>query len=197
MSPTCRRERPSSRFEKPNLEAFPWTCEVTPHHLLLTDEVVSSYDTNAKMKPPLVTEDDRDALVEGVIDGTVDAIATDHAPHHQDEKSEDFDHAPFGIVGIETALPLCLDRLVRPGIVSLDRLVTLMSRAPAAILGVKGGSLAPGSIGDVTLLDLDVPQGVVPQSFISMGKNTPFGGWELVGRAVHTIVAGHRVYSLR
>ena len=176
---------------------LPVTCEVTPHHLLLTDEGVSSYDTNAKMKPPLVTEDDRQALIEGVIDGTVDAIATDHAPHHQDEKSEDFDHAPFGIVGLETALPLCLDRLVKPGIISLERLVTLMSRAPAAILGVQGGSLAPGSVGDVTLLDLDLPHGVVPQSFISMGRNTPFGGWELVGRAVHTIVAGHRVYSLR
>jgi dihydroorotase len=176
---------------------LPVTCEVTPHHLLLTDEAVSSYDTNAKMKPPLVTEADREALIEGLADGTVDAIATDHAPHHQDEKSEDFDHAPFGVVGLETALSLCLDRLVKPGILSLERLITLVSRAPAEILRVEGGSLAPGSVADVTLIDLGKTQRVEPRSFVSMGKNTPFGGWELSGRAAHTIVAGRLVYTLR
>ena len=149
------------------------TCEVTPHHLVLTDESVRSYDTQPKMKPPLVTESDRAALLEGLADGTVDAIATDHAPHHVDEKSEDFDHAPFGIVGLETAVSLCLDRLVRPGVISLARLVELMSTAPARVLGVGGGTLAPGAPADVTLIDLEKRVRVDPEAFVSLGRNTP------------------------
>ena len=172
------------------------TCEVTPHHLLLTDERVSSYDTQAKMKPPLTTEGDRQALLEGLSDGAVDAIATDHAPHHQDEKDDDFDSAPFGIVGLETAVALSLDRLVRPKIITLGRLVELLSWGPAQILRVEGGTLAPGSRADVTLLDLERPFRVEPQSFLSKGKSTPFAGWELRGRAVRTIVGGVTVWSL-
>jgi dihydroorotase len=172
------------------------TCEVTPHHLLLTDERVRSYDTQAKMKPPLTTEADRQALLEGLRDGAVDAIATDHAPHHQDEKDDDFDSAPFGIVGLETAVALSLDRLVRPGILTLNRLVELLSSGPARILKVEGGTLAPGSRADVTLLDLERPFRVEPQSFLSKGKNTPFAGWELRGRAVRTIVGGTTVWAL-
>ena len=172
------------------------TCEVTPHHLLLTDERVSSYDTQAKMKPPLTTEGDRQALLEGLSDGAVDAIATDHAPHHQDEKDDDFDSAPFGIVGLETAVALSLDRLVRPKIITLGRLVELLSWGPARILRVEGGTLAPGSRADVTLLDLERPFRVEPQSFLSKGKSTPFAGWELRGRAVRTIVGGVTVWSL-
>jgi len=172
------------------------TCEVTPHHLLLTDERVSSYDTQAKMKPPLTTEEDRQGLLEGLRDGAVDAIATDHAPHHQDEKDDDFDSAPFGIVGLETAVALCLDRLVRPGIISLSRMVELLSSGPARILRVEGGTLAPGSRADVTLLDLERPFRVEPQSFLSKGKSTPFAGWELTGRAVRTIVGGTTVWAL-
>ncbi len=160
------------------------TCEVTPHHFLLTDERVSGYDTQAKMKPPLATEEDREALLEGLKDGSVDAIATDHAPHHQDEKDDDFDSAPFGIVGLETAVSLCLDRLVRPGVVSLSRLVELLSCGPARILKVEAGTLAPGARADVTLLDLDRPFRVEPLSFLSKSRNTPFAGWELRGRAV-------------
>ena len=172
------------------------TCEVTPHHLLLTDERVSRYDTQAKMKPPLTTEEDRQALLEGLRDGAVDAIATDHAPHHQDEKDDDFDSAPFGIVGLETAVALCLDRLVRPGIISLSRMVELLSSGPARILRVEGGTLALGSRADVTLLDLERPFRVEPQSFLSKGKSTPFAGWELTGRAVRTIVGGTTVWAL-
>jgi len=172
------------------------TCEVTPHHLLLTDERVSSYDTQAKMKPPLTTEEDRQALLEGLRDGAVDAIATDHAPHHQDEKDDDFDSAPFGIVGLETAVALCLDRLVRTKIITLRRLVELLSSGPARILKVEGGTLAPGSRADVTLLDLERPFRVEPQAFFSKGKSTPFAGWELRGRAVRTIVGGATVWAL-
>ncbi len=172
------------------------TCEVTPHHLLLTDERVSGYDTQAKMKPPLTTEEDRQALLEGLRDGGIDAIATDHAPHHQDEKDDDFDSAPFGIVGLETAVSLCLDRLVGPGIITLSRMVELLSSGPARILKVEGGTLAPGSRADVTLLDLERPFRVEPQSFLSKGKSTPFTGWELRGRAVRTIVGGVTVWSL-
>ncbi len=173
------------------------TCEVTPHHLLLTDERVSGYDTHAKMKPPLTTEEDRQSLLEGLRDGAVDAIATDHAPHHQDEKDDDFDSAPFGIVGLETAVALCLDRLVRPGIISMSRLVELLSAGPARILKVEGGTLAPGARADVTLLDPVRPFRVEPQSFLSKSRNTPFAGWELTGRAVRTIVAGVTVWELR
>jgi dihydroorotase len=172
------------------------TCEVTPHHLLLTDERVSSYDTQAKMKPPLTTEEDRQALLEGLRDGAVDAIATDHAPHHQDEKDDDFDSAPFGIVGLETAVALCLDRLVRTKIITLGRLVELLSSGPARILKVEGGTLAPGSRADVTLLDLEREFRVEPQAFFSKGKSTPFAGWELRGRAVRTIVGGATVWAL-
>ncbi len=172
------------------------TCEVTPHHLLLTDERVSRYDTQAKMKPPLTTEEDRQALLEGLRDGAVDAIATDHAPHHQDEKDDDFDSAPFGIVGLETAVALSLDRLVRPGSLSLTRLVALFSSGPAGILKVEGGTLAPGSRADVTLLDLERQFRVEPQSFLSKGRNTPFAGWELTGRVVRTLVGGVTVWAL-
>jgi dihydroorotase len=172
------------------------TCEVTPHHLLLDDARVSGYDTQAKMKPPLATEEDRNALLVGLADGTVDAIATDHAPHHVDEKEEDFDHAPFGIVGLETALPLCLDRLVRPGVISLSRLVELLSCGPARILALEGGTLRVGAPADLTLIDLEQPLRVEPSAFLSRGKNTPFAKWELRGRAVRTIVGGRTVWSL-
>ena len=172
------------------------TCEVTPHHLLLTDERVSKYDTQAKMKPPLTTEEDRQALLEGLRDGAVDAIATDHAPHHQDEKDDDFDSAPFGIVGLETAVALSLDRLVRPKIITLGRLLELLSSGPARILRVEGGTLAKGARADVTLLDLERPFRVEPQAFFSKGKSTPFAGWELTGRAVRTLVGGVSVWAL-
>jgi dihydroorotase len=174
------------------------TCEVTPHHLLLTDEAVGQYDTNAKMNPPLRHEEDLRALAEALRDGTVDAIATDHAPHHSDEKCVEFAAAPFGVVGLETAVSLCLDRLVRREIIGLSRLVELMSTGPARILRLAGkGRLAPGDDGDVTLLDPRREVVIDPQRFASKGRNTPFAAWRLQGAAVLTIVAGRIVHDAR
>lgn len=171
------------------------TCEVSPHHLLLTDEEVatSGFSTHCKMKPPLRSEADREALVDGLADGSIDVIASDHAPHHADEKDVEFSMAPFGIVGLETTVPLCLDRLVRPGILSLSRLIHLLSTGPARVLGVAGGTLEPGGVADVTLLDLDKVVTVDPRDFRSKGRNTPFTGWQLTGAAVATILGGRRI----
>ena len=171
---------------------LPVTCEVTPHHLLLTDqEVVSSgMSTHTKMNPPLRSESDRQALIEGLRDGTVDAIASDHAPHHKDEKDLQFSTAPMGIVGLETMLSLCLDRLVRAEVISLDRLVDLLSTSAARIMGLAGGTLAPGSPADVTLIDLDRSVEVRSETFQSKSANTPFEGWSLQGAAVSTVCNG-------
>lgn len=171
------------------------TCEVTPHHLLLTDEEVarSRFSTDCKMKPPLRSERDQKALLEGLEDGTVDAIASDHAPHHPDEKDTSFDQAPFGILGLETTVPLCLDRLVRPGVVTLSRMVELLSTGPARVLGIPGGTLEVGSVADLTLLDLDETTTVRPEAFQSKSRNSPFGGLELAGRVVGTLLAGRPV----
>jgi dihydroorotase len=173
------------------------TCEVTPHHLVLTDERLSTpvaYDTNLKMNPPLREPSDRDALVAGVADGTVDVIATDHAPHHLDDKHVEFDRAPFGIVGLETAISLLLDRLVHPGLIPLARLVEVCSINPARILGVGGGTLAPGSPADVTILAPDEKVVVRRELFRSKSRNTPFDGWELRGAVAATFVGGRTVF---
>ena len=170
------------------------TCEVTPHHFVLTDEALAGYDTNYKMNPPLRETADRDAMIEGIADGSVDAIATDHAPHHYDEKHVEFDVAPFGIVGLETAVPLALDRLVHAGHIGLSRLVELMSVNPARILGVPGGSLAPGAPADLTILALDHPVVVDVATFRSRSRNTPFNGWTLRGAVAVTIVGGRAKY---
>lgn len=174
---------------------LPATCEVTAHHLLLNDRAVAdrSFDTNTKMKPPLRSEADREALIAGLADGTVDVIASDHAPHHADEKDVEFSAAPFGIVGLETTVSLCLDKLVRPGLIDLARLIELLSTAPARIFDLPGGTLAPGSPADVTLLDLEKAVTVDPKTFRSKGRNTPFGGWELRGAAVGTVLGGRRI----
>jgi len=168
------------------------TAEATPHHLLLTDELVRSteYDTSTKMNPPLRAEADRQALLQGIRDGAIDCIATDHAPHTVDDKRVEYDHAAFGIVGLETAVALCLDRLVGTGLISLTRLVELLSTRPAAILGLPGGTLAPGAPGDVTVLDLSRRHKVDPARFRSKGRNSPFGGWSLRGGPALTVVHG-------
>lgn len=173
----------------------PVSCEVTPHHLLLTDVAVAEqgFSTDTKMNPPLRSDADREAMIQGLADGTVDAIATDHAPHHPDEKDVEFSLAPFGVVGLETAVSLCLDRLVRPGILSLTRLIELLSTGPARVLGLPGGTLAEGSSGDVTLLALDRRITVRRDRFQSKARNTPFEGWKLKGRPVGTILAGRPV----
>ena len=171
------------------------TCEVTPHHLFLTDQGVadSGFSTDFKMKPPLRSEADRQALLAGLAEGAVDCIASDHAPHHPDEKDVEFSVAPFGILGLETTLPLCLDRLVHAGVLSLPRLVELLSTAPARVLGVPGGTLAEGSPADVTLFDPEAEVTVDRARVRSKSRNTPFHGWKLRGRAVATVVGGRRI----
>jgi len=166
------------------------TAEVTPHHLLLTDEAVRSFDANTKMNPPLRSRRDAEALLEGLLDGTIDCIATDHAPHAQSEKEGEFDLAAFGIVGLETAVGVLLDRLVRPGLLPLPTLVARLSRDPARLLGLPGGSLAPGAPADLTILDPAAEWTVDPARFESRSRNTPFGGWTLTGRPWKTIVGG-------
>jgi dihydroorotase len=170
------------------------TCEVAPHHLILTDEEVakSGFSTNTKMKPPLRSEKDREALLNGLADGAVDCIASDHAPHHADEKDVQFSVAPFGIVGLETTLSLCLDRLVRTGILSLPRLIHLLSTGPARVLGVPGGTLKEGSPADVTVFHPDEEVTLSKASFRSKGRNTPFDGWTLHGHPVATFLEGRR-----
>jgi dihydroorotase len=173
------------------------TCEVTPHHFVLTDEMLAApvaYDTNTKMNPPLREAADRDAMLQGLADGSIDVIATDHAPHAADEKQVEFDHAPFGITGLETAVSLCFDRLVHRGVVTLPRLIELLSVNPARILNVPGGSLAEGAPADVTILAPDLAVTVDVARMKSKSKNTPFGGWELRGGVAATIVGGRAVY---
>ena len=173
------------------------TCEVTPHHFVLTDEMLAApipYDTNVKMNPPLREAADRDAMLQGLGDGTIDAIATDHAPHHYDEKHVEFDQAPFGITGLETAVSLCFDCLVHRGVVTLPRLVELLAVNPARILGVPGGSLAEGAPADITILAPDLPVTVSVAAMRSKSRNTPFDGWKLRGGVAATIVGGRAVY---
>ncbi len=173
------------------------TAEVCPHHFLLTDEALKTgdgYDTNFKMNPPLREEVDRAAMMEGLRDGSIDAIVTDHAPHHSDEKALEFDRAPFGIVGLETAVSLCLDRLVHAGVISLGRMVELMAPNPARVLGLPGGSLVEGGPADLTILAPDAPVTVRANTFKSRGRNTPFEGWQLKGAVAATIVGGRVVY---
>src|SRR5215216_363173 len=174
------------------------TCEVAPHHFTLTDDMLAApiaYDTNAKMNPPLREAADRDAMLAGIADGTVDVIATDHAPHHYDEKQVEFDRAPFGIIGLETAVPLALDRLVQAGAIRLPRLVELMSVNPARILRVSGGSLSVNAIADLTILAPDLEVTVDARALRSKSKNTPFNGWKLRGGVAATIVGGRTVFA--
>jgi dihydroorotase len=171
------------------------TCEVTPHHIALSDEAVQSFSTNLKMNPPLRSEMHRQAILEGIADGTVDVIATDHAPHHFDEKNVEFDLAPFGVTGLETAFAVCYEHLVRSKLIDLSRLIELFSTAPARIFNLPGGTLQKGSLGDVTLLDLEAPYQV--GDFASMAANSPFLGARLQGRVVATIVGGTIRHDIR
>jgi dihydroorotase len=179
-------------------EGVPITCEVTPHHLLLTDEAVreSGYDANTKMNPPLRCEKDRQAVLAAVADGTIDAIASDHAPHHVDEKMREFDAAPFGIIGLETVVPLMMDRLVNAGLIDMTQLVTLLALNPARILRIDRGFLKEGASADVTVIDPDLERAVDVDRFQSRSRNCPFNGWSLRGWPVTTIVGGRVVYEL-
>jgi dihydroorotase len=171
------------------------TAEVTPHHLLLTEDAVRTFDANAKMNPPLRSKRDTEVLLEALVDGTIDCIATDHAPHAGSEKEGEFDRAAFGIVGLETAVGLLLDRLVKPGALPLATLISRLSRDPARLLGLPGGSLAPGAPADLTLLDPAAEWTVDPARFQSRSRNTPFGGWSVTGRPWKTIVGGGIVWE--
>jgi dihydroorotase len=171
------------------------TAEACPHHFSLTHEACEGYDTNAKMSPPLREPEDRESIRQGLKDGTIDVIATDHAPHHYDAKEREFDDAPNGIIGLETALGLAITELVKTGLLSLAELVERMSSGPARIFGLPGGTLAPGAPADVTVFDPEAEWTVHPQEFYSRSRNTPFGGRRLTGRATVTIVRGQVAYQ--
>jgi dihydroorotase len=170
------------------------TAETAPHYFTLTDKAVKGYDTNAKVNPPLRTAEDVEAVKEGLADGTLDAVASDHAPHSSLEKDVEFAAAAFGLIGLETSLGLTL-RLVHEGAITLSRAVELMTMAPARILGVPGGTLKVGSLADVTLIDLNREWQVDVNRFASKSRNCPFNGWTLQGRAAMTIVGGRIVSS--
>jgi dihydroorotase len=170
------------------------SAEATPHHFTLTEEAIGDYDTNAKMNPPLRTEEDRQAIRKGLEDGTIDVIATDHAPHSVLEKELEFDQAANGVIGLETSLPLSLS-LVRDGLIDAIRMVELMSSAPARILKVEGGTLAVGSVADVTVIDPDKKNTFTKDAILSKGKNSPFLDWKLQGKAVLTIMGGRITHS--
>ncbi len=168
------------------------TCEVTPHHFTLTDRDVfeSGYNTNFKMAPPLRSQADLEAVIEGMRDGTIDAIATDHAPHHANEKMLEFDQAPNGVVGLETAVSLTLDRLVHRSVISLARMIELLSCNPARIFNLDRGTLKVDAVADVTIIDPEKKIKVDASKFQSKSRNTPFNGWELRGAPAATIVGG-------
>ncbi len=171
------------------------TCEVTPHHFTLTDKAVEGYDTNTKMSPPLRSEEHLAAILEAIKDGTIDAIATDHAPHHSDEKTLEYDRAPMGITGLETAIGLAFSELVHKGIIDLVRLVEMCASNPARIFKLKErGTLKVGSIADITILDSDLQWTYKNADSKSKSKNSPFDNWNFTGAAVATIVGGKVVY---
>lgn len=171
------------------------TCEVTPHHFTLTDRAVEGYDTNTKMAPPLRSEEHMEAILEAIKDGTIDAIATDHAPHHADEKALEYDRAPFGITGLETAVGLAFNELVHKGVIDLVRLVELCSANPARIFKLNGrGTLKVGAIADVTILDPELNWTYKNSDSKSKSKNSPFDNWDFTGATIATIVGGKIVY---
>jgi len=173
------------------------TAEATPHHFSLTHERCAGYDTNAKMNPPLREPEDVEAIRQGLKDGTIDVIASDHAPHHYDAKEREFDNAPNGIIGLETALGVAIRDLVEPGLLTLPELVDRMSTRAARVFNLPGGTLAVGAPGDVVVFDPTERWVVRPERFRSKSRNTPYGGAELVGRAHQTVVRGRVVFDLR
>lgn len=171
------------------------TCETGPQYFSLTDQALNTYDTNAKINPPLRTDSDVAAIKAALADGTIDAIATDHAPHSLEDKQVELQYAAFGMVGLETALALTITNLVKPGVLSLSDAIAKMTVEPASILGIKAGTLADGAVADVTVIDPEAKVTVRASEFRSMGRNTAFDGFELTGNAVATVVAGKVVSS--
>src|SRR5574337_44383 len=166
------------------------SCEVTPHHMALTEEAARDFNSNAKMNPPLRSEADRKALLEGLRDGTIDVIATDHAPHKIQEKEREFDLAPYGVIGLETALAVTLMTLVAPGVLSLSQALAKLTSEPARILKLQKGRIAEGADADLTIFDPNRDWTVDPAAFTSKSRNTPFAGWRLTGTTVATLVGG-------
>jgi dihydroorotase len=175
-------------------KGLPVTCEVTPHHLCLNEEACLSFDTNTKMKPPLRSEKDRLACIEALKDGTIDCIATDHAPHADFEKVREFDHAPFGIIGLETSFAVMYHYLVKPGLLSLERLAEALTSAPAQLLKLKAGELKPGATADLVIIDLGQDTSIDPDSIVSKSKNTPWLGQTLSSRVILTLLDGKPSY---
>ena len=166
------------------------TAEVTPHHLLLNEEDIPGLDSNFKMNPPLRGKEDHEALIEGLLDGTIDIIATDNAPHAAEEKAQGIERAPFGITGFETAFPLLYTNLVKKGIITLEQLIQFLTEKPADTFGLEAGRLQEGRAADITIMDLEQEEEIDPTTFLSKGKNTPFAGWKCQGWPVMTIVGG-------
>ena len=191
--------RKAHDFETGNFEAERMLHDLksTPHHFVLTDAAVyeSQYDTNTKMAPPLRSQEDLEACLEGLRDGTIDAIATDHAPHHANEKAYEFDKAPNGIVGLETAVSLTLDRLVHRGIISMSRMIELLSCNPSRIFKLNRGTLQVGAIADMTIFNPNLEITIDAKQFKSKSKNMPFDGWKLKGAPAATIVSGRVVWG--
>ena len=175
-------------------KGIPVTGEATPHHITLTDECVKHFDTNYKMNPPLRSEEDRKALIAGLADGTITVIATDHAPHTATAKLVEFDYAPFGIIGLETALPLCYTELVVPGILDLSSFIAKFTTGPADVLGIKDYSLAPDNPADITVFDPNAEYVIDKEQFKSKSRNTPFDGMTVRGKVMMTVVDGEIVY---
>ena len=172
-------------------KGLPVTCEVTPHHLFLSeDDIDSTYNTSLKVNPPLRTQEDREALIEGVKDGSIDAIVTDHAPHAEWEKAHEFEYAPFGMTGLETSLALVLTNLVKPGVIDYSEMVELMAIAPREILGLEPVKIAEGSVANITVFDPTIAWTVNDDEFVSKSKNSGFIGFELEGRATDVFVGG-------
>jgi len=171
------------------------SCEVTPHHLALTDELIRRYDTNYKMNPPLRTEEDRQALINALADGAIQVIATDHAPHTETSKKVEFDDAPFGIIGLETALPITLTELYHKGVLSLPEFVAKFTVGPTSILNIADHSLENGHPADITIFDPDFEYVIDKNLFYSKSRNTPFDGWKVKGKVFGTMVCGRLVYD--
>jgi len=178
-------------------KGVPVTCEVTPHHFSLTDRAITSFNTATKVNPPLRSKEDVAAIKEGLKDGTIDVIATDHAPHAGSEKDVEYDYAPFGISGLETALGLVITELINPGILSWTDAVSKLTSNPGDLLGLERGRLEEGALADLIVIDPEQSWEVVPEEFASKGKNTPFAGVELTGQNLLTIVDGEIVYNAR
>ena len=171
------------------------TAEVTPHHLLLSEEDIPSLDANFKMNPPLRGKEDQQALIEALLDGTLDFIATDHAPHTAEEKAEGMELAPFGIVGLETAFPILYTNLVLKGVITLEQLISYLTNKPAETFKLPYGTLEVGKPADLTLIDLETERKINPAEFVSKGKNTPFTNWSCKGWPIMTLVEGKQVWE--